>query len=300
MPYAGELSAVIAAFGFGVTSTLFTLSGRKIGPVAVNRISIPMSLLFLALVHWLVLGTPLPHHIALERWLWLSGSGVLGMWIAFLLITYAFVQIGPRLTLLITAISPIISAILAWLLLDQTLNASSISGMALTIGGIAWVIADNKTENTPSAAQAFKTGILFALGGATAQAISSIMSSQGVTGDFEPLTGSVIRLLSASVAIWTLAVLQGTSLDSFRLWRANPATRPQIVIGSISGPVMGASLLLISFQAIPVGIAMTLSNLTPIFLLPIGYFVFKEQISRQAILGTCLAVAGTAVLFLGS
>jgi drug/metabolite transporter (DMT)-like permease len=38
--------------------------------------------------------------------------------------------------------------------------------------------------------------------------------------------------------------------------------------------------------------------LTPVILLPIGYFVFKGKVGWQAILGTVLAIAGVAILFL--
>jgi len=38
--------------------------------------------------------------------------------------------------------------------------------------------------------------------------------------------------------------------------------------------------------------------LTPVILLPISYFVFKERIRWQAILGTLLAIIGVATLFL--
>ncbi|MFC1959584.1 DMT family transporter [Chloroflexota bacterium] len=294
----GELTAIVAAFGYSITSTLFTLSGRKIGPIAVNRISMPISLLFLMLAHWLLIGTPVPRNVELQRWLWLSISGMLGMWLAFVLIMYAFVQIGPRLTLLIASVGPIISAVLAWLLLGQTLPAGAVLGMALTIGGIAWVVGEKKEQKSQSATHSFRIGVLFALGAAITQAVSSTLASQGVTGDFEPLTGNLIRLLSATAGIWIVALLQGQSKNSIRLWQANPSIHRQLIIGSISGPVIAASFMLISLQLIPVGVTMTLANLTPIFLLPIGYVVFKEQISGRAILGTCIAVAGTAVLFL--
>jgi drug/metabolite transporter (DMT)-like permease len=38
--------------------------------------------------------------------------------------------------------------------------------------------------------------------------------------------------------------------------------------------------------------------LTPVILLPIGYFLFKEKVGWQALLGTLLAISGVAVLFL--
>ena len=41
-----------------------------------------------------------------------------------------------------------------------------------------------------------------------------------------------------------------------------------------------------------------LMALPPVIILPISYFAFKEKIGWQAILGTVLAIAGVAVLFL--
>ena len=41
-----------------------------------------------------------------------------------------------------------------------------------------------------------------------------------------------------------------------------------------------------------------LMALPPVILLPISYFAFREKIGWQAILGTIVALAGVAVLFL--
>jgi len=41
-----------------------------------------------------------------------------------------------------------------------------------------------------------------------------------------------------------------------------------------------------------------LMALPPVIILPISYFAFKEKIGWQAILGTVLAIAGVAILFL--
>ena len=41
-----------------------------------------------------------------------------------------------------------------------------------------------------------------------------------------------------------------------------------------------------------------LMALTPVIILPISYFFFKEKIGWLAVLGTALAIAGMAILFL--
>jgi drug/metabolite transporter (DMT)-like permease len=55
---------------------------------------------------------------------------------------------------------------------------------------------------------------------------------------------------------------------------------------------------LLAIQNTQVGIASTLMALPPVFLLPVGYFVFKERFGWQAITGTALAMAGVGLLFL--
>ena len=47
-----------------------------------------------------------------------------------------------------------------------------------------------------------------------------------------------------------------------------------------------------------VGIASTLVALPPVILLPIGYFVFKERFGWGAVVGTLIAIAGVALIFL--
>jgi drug/metabolite transporter (DMT)-like permease len=124
------------------------------------------------------------------------------------------------------------------------------------------------------------------------------MSKQGLADDFSPISGNVIRLISASLLIWILTILQGQVQTTFSTLRRHPQSLKWITIGAIFGPFIGVSLSLLAVQKAPVGIASTLMQLTPIILLPIGYFVFHEQIGRRAVMGTVLAIMGTAAIFL--
>jgi drug/metabolite transporter (DMT)-like permease len=47
-----------------------------------------------------------------------------------------------------------------------------------------------------------------------------------------------------------------------------------------------------------IGVASTLMSLTPIFLLPVSHFLFRERISVRAIIGTLFALLGVVMLFL--
>ena len=68
-------------------------------------------------------------------------------------------------------------------------------------------------------------------------------------------------------------------------------------MGALVGPFIGVWLSLIAVQFAKVGIASTLMALTPIFHLPIGKFL-NEKITKQAILGTLIAMIGVAIIFM--
>jgi drug/metabolite transporter (DMT)-like permease len=68
--------------------------------------------------------------------------------------------------------------------------------------------------------------------------------------------------------------------------------------GTICGPVIGVWLYLISIQSTLVGVSSTLMALTPVVMLPIARFYYKEQMSFRVVIGTITALAGAAIIFL--
>jgi drug/metabolite transporter (DMT)-like permease len=140
--------------------------------------------------------------------------------------------------------------------------------------------------------------VLFGLGGALGQATGLIASKKGLEGDFSALSGNLMRLTVATIVIWALAAANGQMRPTAQKLRDHPRAIRFILGGAIAGPFLGVWLSLIAVQNAPVGVASTLTSLTPVFLLPLGWLFFKEAITRRAVVGTALAVAGTAILFL--
>jgi drug/metabolite transporter (DMT)-like permease len=95
-----------------------------------------------------------------------------------------------------------------------------------------------------------------------------------------------------------LSILRGELGSSVRTIRANPRAIGFLTVAAFAGPVLGVWFSLIAVQHTEVGIASTLMALTPVFLMPITAIFFKDRITLQAIIGTLIAFAGTALLFL--
>jgi drug/metabolite transporter (DMT)-like permease len=299
LSFLGQLSALMVSFLFSITSTFFTLGGRQVGSMVLNRTRLLVAVAFIALAHPL-LGVPLPIHAETKRITWLAISGVLGLVMGDGFLFMAFMSIGPRLSMLLMALNPAIAAVLAWIFLGESLSVLQVFAMALTLSGIAWVVMDTngQMKRDPGQGKAYLLGILFGLGGATGQALGLVTAKPGLAGGFPAISGTLIRMLTASAFLWAITLLGGQAGATVRSLRARPQAIKFILAGAFTGPFLGVTLSLFAIQNAEIGVASTLMALTPVLLLPIGRFVFGERIGWRAILGTLVAITGVALLFL--
>lgn len=300
--FLGEFAALGTAITFAFGSTLFTISGRELGANLMNRTRLLMAVVFVAGIHWILVGNPFQIEVGANRWFWLGLSGLIGLALGDASLFQAFLMIGPRISMLVFALAPVLSGILGWLFLGEVLSAIEIFGIVLTIAGIGFVVADRqgKSKNGESAEnkRQYMIGLLFALGGALGQAVGLILAKVGLANEFPAISALLIRLIVALIAIWAFSILRGEMVTSVRTIRAHPRAIGLLTIAAFLGPVLGVWFSLIAVQHTEVGIASTLMALTPVFLMPIAAIVFKDRITKQAIIGTLIAFTGTALLFI--
>ena len=295
--FIGELMALGAAFSFSLASTTFTLAGRKFGASVSMALSLVISLIFLLPLHQAMYGELFPMAASGQRWLVLGASSLAGFVMSALFLLRAFQMIGPRLSLLIGATSPIFAAALAWLLLGQSLPSYAILGIALVLGGVITVVSGDAQNSMQSRHADYSRGLLMALAAAVLQGTSFVLMSEGVADGFPVMSASIMRTVFALAVLWLLIALRGKLQQNLRLIVEQPRALLLIALASLTGPVLGATLVLASLQFTSVGISSTLTGTTPILLIPIGFVVFGDHITKRAIGGTCVAVAGVALLF---
>lgn len=296
--YLGEIAGLATAVFFAGGASFFTLSARLVGSQVVNRTRLLVATLILLGLHLLLYGTLIPA-AGNERWLWLGLSGVIGLSLGDAALFQAFVQLGTRLTMLVFSTAPVVAAVLGYFLFGETLEPIQLLGMLLSLSGVLWVVSEQEGSPRSHAEQrTYLFGLLFAFLAALGQALGAITAKYGLAGDFPALSAQVLRMLTATTAIWLFTLLRGQAASTFTTLRQQPKALGLLFIGALFGPVSGVWLSLVSIQNTEVGIASTLIAMVPIFLLPIGYFVFKERLSPRGILGTVVALAGVAILFM--
>jgi drug/metabolite transporter (DMT)-like permease len=294
----GAIAALMTSVCWAGSSIFFTLGGKEVGSVMVNRIRIVFALLLVMLAHQVTRGAPFPLDAGWDRWFWLGLSGMAGLVLGDSFMFQAYVLVGTRIGTLLMAFAPVIGALIAWVFLDEKLTPFQIGGIGLAITGIALVVLEKRNGgDSKHDLRRYILGMLCGLGGALGQASGLVLAKKGLAGNFPPISGVVIRMLIAMIAIWAVAVVFRQVGRTLQASKNRQALRP-IVLGSVVGPFMGVWFSLIAVQLTLVGIASTLMAMTPILVLPLSKWVFKEEVTPRAIAGTVVALTGVAVIFL--
>jgi drug/metabolite transporter (DMT)-like permease len=80
--------------------------------------------------------------------------------------------------------------------------------LGVTVFGVSTVILDRgKTNQGNGQNRNYLKGLLFGLGGAVGQALGLITSKVGLNAGVSPLSGNLIRIFSAAVIMWFVALL---------------------------------------------------------------------------------------------
>ena len=308
MPFAGELAALTTAVCWSFTAIFFSEAGRRIGSFRVNSIRLLMAVAIYAVLLLVTTGRLFPPELNSSQIIWLAASGLIGLVIGDGCGFKALVMIGPRLTTLLWATAPIMATVIAWFLLGETLGLLPLVGIAVTVGGVSWVVAERRYKGSnhfnlhashPDSGTLTK-GVILGLLAAFGQAAGLIMSKHAMLnlgGDLDALPASFLRMLSSAIMIWLFAAMRGKLKDTLSAFK----NRPGILFalgGAVFGPFLGVWTSLIAVKLIAAGIAATLNATTPIWIIPNVILFYKERVSPRAILGALLAVVGIALLIL--
>jgi drug/metabolite transporter (DMT)-like permease len=198
----------------------------------------------------------------------------------------------------------VISTLLSWLWLGESLVPVEIAAMALTLGGVAWVVLERRRAATTTLyfpgdgdRQVYLKGVLLGLCAALSQASGLLLSKRGLEGGFSPISATLMRMLVGTVVMWLLTLATGRARATGQALRDRRALA-LIAGGALTGPFLGVWLSMVALQGTLIGIASTLMALPPVFLIPLTYRFFGERITLRAVVGTLVAVAGVALIFL--
>jgi len=302
MKHAGEFASLLTAIFWTITALAFEASSKRIGSRIVNLLRLFIGFFCLSIFCWIYRGYLLPVDATGRTWFYLIISGLIGFTFGDLCLFQAFVLIGARISMLLMALAPIFTALIGWMILGEAITVKIVTGMTITISGIALVVLkkrENKKEKDDSGKVKLSYpiwGILLGIGGALGQAAGLVISKFGMHG-YDPFASAQIRILAGISGFCILFTFWGLWKRAYHSF-SNRKAIAQLSLGAFFGPFLGVSFSLLAVQLTNTGIAATIMAMVPVLIIPPSVILFKEKVTFKEIVGAIMAVGGVALFFL--
>jgi drug/metabolite transporter (DMT)-like permease len=300
--FIGNSAAIFTAFLWSGSSILFTSAGKRIGFFSVNVFRSVITVGMLACAHIILLGYVLPAASG-EQWFWMGLSGIVGLGIGDFGLFAAYVLIGPRLSLLVMASSPIFASVGAFLMLGEIFPELAVLGVAVTLAGIFIVLLEKEKDTTDSSNGGKRKawGIFAAVVAAAGQGVGLVLSKKGMyVGEsvaMNPVSAALIRMMIATLFVLSTAFFL-KKLPELRKTAKDKQGWKLVSGGALIGPFLGMTLSLFAVANTEAGIAQTLLSLEPLIIIPLMWILYRERTNWRGILGAILAVVGVTILML--
>lgn len=307
-PLLGGLAALAASLCFALSATAWGLVAGRMPTLGLIAVRTTLAALLFAALIWASTGAPWPATLAGEAGLLLALSGLVSMGLGDYMFFKGLVRIGPRLSMVVFASTPIMAALIAWLATGEALGLRAITGIAVIVAGIAWVVSEPRGRGGWSDdAREFRKGVLLSLGSCVTVSIAFVLTRAALAGG-APLFGdgpprppadaveaSLVRLATTAALVW-LALPFTVSLRPTLAALADRRLMRIIVPGTVAGLIVGMWLSMVALARLPSGVAAALMGCTPIFMVPLAHVAFGERHSVRALAGTLVTVAGVFIL----
>lgn len=294
--YLGEIAALLTAACWVGSSVSFEYAGKRVGTLVLNLMRLVISFVIITGINLIITQGFQNVNMTWSSFGILLLSGLIGFVIGDVFLFQAFIVIGARISMLIMALAPPLTAVMSYFLLQETLGSGQIIGMLVTVLGIVIVITGREQGGKKLVVRHSMKGILFAFLGAIGQALGLIFSKMGVR-DLNPFVATQVRIFAGIIGFILILTYTRKWRPFFRTFRMGNVMR-SITIGSIFGPVVGVSLSLTAVKYTSTAVASTLMALTPILIIPVSIFLLKEKIKPNEVIGALVGVVGVAILFL--
>jgi len=295
--YLYEAAALGAATLWALTGLLSAAPAQHLGAIAFNCTR--MVLVTLMLCAWVMIAGGW-NTIGNDQILPLVLSGFIGIFMGDTALFLTLNRMGPRRTAMLFSLNAPMSAILGWMILDETLTGMQVTGIALIFLGVLLAIRFGKRKSQLHKWESIKgplwVGILLGLAAALSQSIGSLIARPVMETGADPVAASSIRVGVAAIGLVLLMRLPFSWVKP-----AGRFTLPVVGIIAVSGLLgmgIGMTLILYALSGGEVGIVATLSATTPTVMLPMMWWRTKEFPALGAWAGAALVIAGSALLFI--
>lgn len=281
------IMAMLSALFAGLTSILAKCGIRKTDSDVATALRTIVVLLFSWIMVFIVGSVNTIVHITPKSILFLILSGIAtgASWICY----FKALSVGDvNKVVPVDKSSTVLTVLLAIVLFSETNHiAVKLVGTVLLAVGIFLMIEKKKAD----AKQTKVLWLPYAIGSAVFAALTSILAKVGIEG-VESNLATAIRTGVVLVMAWLIVLIKGKQKQLKSL------DKKELGFIALSGLATGGSWLCYYYaiQNGVVSVVVPIDKMSVVVTVVFSYFVFKEKLSRKAIIGLALMVIGTLAM----
>ncbi len=303
----GYLIAFLAMIAGTLSTIPFTDAARKWGAVAINHFRLLLGFIVLsAIVMILDKKSPITLFTtpSSTEYAYLCTSGIIGLVVGDYFGFHCLAILGAKRFSIFNTIAPGAALAFGFLLVGESIDFIGIIGMAISIGGMIWFIqASDTREIDAHIVHEYgkrSKGVLFGVLSGLFQGFHMALAKKALTDEsvhISPVHATWIRVLGAVTAYFIFTFLTGRFKEKvINPIRAEKSTIPKATLATIFGLVLSIILVMWSLSLCKVAIAQTIISLSPILIMPVAYFLYKEKMTVQTFIAGLVSIFGVYVL----
>jgi uncharacterized membrane protein len=215
-------------------------------------------------------------------------SGIFAFGLARLLYFMSIEQLGVSISSAIIGINPLLSTLLAAILLGENIVPSALTGAILVVTGI-YLLSGTKGRSI------IRRSIIIPILSTTSYAISTVLRKGGLNIQPDPIFGAQIVAISGTLSFLTYLAISG-KLSEIRV------SKRSIIYFSTSGLVLGIGWIafMTALEMGNVSVVTTIVFSYPLFSLILSWFFLKgqEDLSLRVVTGCIVIVIGVILVTL--
>ncbi|HTB31482.1 MAG TPA: DMT family transporter [Bacteroidia bacterium] len=303
----GYLIAFLAMIVGGLSTFPFTDVARKWGPVAVNHFRLLVAFIVLSIIVMVMdKKTPITLFTApsATEYFYLCTSGIMGLAVGDYFGFHCLAILGEKKYSILNTIAPGAALGFGFIMIGERMDFIGIIGMAITISGMIWFIQASDTKELDKHVTheygKISKGVLFGVLSGVCQGLHMTLSKKALTGEtalISPVHATWIRVLGATAGYFLFTIATGKLKEHvIDPIKKEKETLLKATLSTIFGLVLSIVLVMWSLSLCKVAIAQTILSLTPLIIMPMAYFLYKEKITAKTIFAGLVSILGVYVL----
>ncbi|MDX1797590.1 MAG: DMT family transporter [Candidatus Lokiarchaeia archaeon] len=319
----GEIVAILAVLTFVVSNVIFRKTEKEVTPTYINFFRTAIGTLTFFLIGLVLNQFNLIFIIPWELWILLIISLVFGQVIGDTAYFVAQKELGTTIALAISMTYPLFTFILSLIFLNQLFKLNLVFSLILIGFGVIIigksknmsknVKQDNNSLQDQSKPENVKQKSIKAIGfcliASLGWAIGAVLIQYATDQidqiihikELSSIIGNIIRFPFATMILGSMVLREKILTKNSNYVFSKKISRQSwvyLLVASLIGTSLGAYLYTESVHIATANVVSLIATASPLFALPLTFFINKEKISRFGFIGVVLTILGVVLILI--